>query len=717
MKYRLSILMICSVLYGVEPISLGDAVMSGFSGVKAPPETEQFPQKINTPKRSYLSHYMDELFIDPDGTSVIVKSLKSTKEHLWDSSVLPSTVKLQVKAKAVGQVFGIALDDAKTPNIYVTATSFYGLNIVKPDLPNILRFKGLEDEEFVTNDVDTRPERMILGGKSARWMHGQFGEGGGPGTVWKINGKTGSVSKFAEITLDGVPNSGPALGNIAFDREHRQFFVSDLDTGMIHRISMRGKLLEYLDHGLDVRKAMGLKPIVHNALFRADIHTINFDTTNSATWGYAREGRIVYGLTVKYNRLYYAVYNGREKPGEIWSVGLDKHGALTKAYRFELLLDKSEKHLPVTDMMLTDDGEMILAQRPPAQPSYTMQNFTEPEKAQMLRYHLKVPYDGKPNRWYPEPQEYFVGSDIPYRNGMGGVALGYGYDHNGTLVPKRCEKSIWVTGESLKKSPKFNVELDIDGDGIQGQPRALSGISGLPHRLFSFDLANTRSYKTKGRLGDVAIYTHPCRCRCNEALYAKEVLVSAPKGGAIPPVMLPSPPMAPLSGVASIPAGGIGGGLGGLGGLLAVPFWVNCWTIPSLPFCEEESHPPLESEQKQCMLVETSPPGPFLQNDGTSWQLPLYGIQSLNGMNIDSMKITPVSGVGAVLNGPVFAVGTPMPLLGGVVPGTDAILNLCGFDSTQVVPGEPYECCNVKVKFKIREWESDEDNQTLEVVR
>ena len=705
MKYRLSILMICSVLYGVEPLSLGDAVMTGFSGVKAPPETEQFPQKINTPKRSYLSYYMDELFIDPEGASLIVKSLKSSKEHLWDASVLPSTVKMQIKAKDIGQVFGVTLDDAKIPNIYVTATSFYGLNIVKPDLPNILRFQGLDDEEFVTNDVDTRPERMLLGGKSAQWMRGQFGKGGSPGTVWKINGKTGKVSKFAEIILDGVPNSGPALGNIAFDRKHRQFFVSDLDTGMIHRISMEGKLLEYLDHGMEVRRVMGLKPVVHNALFRADIRTINFDTTNSATWGYAREGRRVYGLAVKYNRLYYAVYNGREYPGEIWSVGLDKKGRFTKKYRFELLLDKSEKNLPVTDMTLTDNGEMILAQRPPAQPSYTMRNFTEPEKAQILRYHLKVPYDGKPNRWYPLPQEYYVGSDMPYRNGMGGVALGYGYDRNGTLVPKQCEKSLWVTGEDLKKSPDFNVDLDINGDGIQGQPRVLADITPPSNTLFSFDLANNNSYRTKGRVGDVEIVNHPCVCRCNSVVYAKTVTASTPKSGVLPASLTPS------SNVIGIPPVGTTG----LPWEVFIPI-VNCWTMPFLPFCEKEK-PPIDEDKKQCMLVKTSPPGPFLQSDGTSWQLPLYGIQSLNGMNIDSMKITPVSGVGSVTNGPVFAVGTPMPLLTGVVPGSDAILNLCGFDSTKVVPGKPYECCNLKVKFKIREWESDADNQTLEVVQ
>ena len=102
----------------------------------------------------------------------------------------------------------------------------------------------------------------------------------------------------------------------------------------------------------------------------------------------------------------------------------------------------------------------------------------------------------------------------------------------------------------------------------------------------------------------------------------------------------------------------------------------------------------------------------FEQNDGT-WQLPLYGIQSLNGGNIDSMKITPVSGVTSITNGPVFAVGTPLPSLSGVVAGRDAIINLCGFDSTKVIPGEPFECCNMKVKFHI----GQEGNQTMEVVR
>ena len=43
-------------------------------------------------------------------------------------------------------------------------------------------------------------------------MKGQFGLDlqGGPGSIYKVDGRTGVVSLFANVTLDGVPNPGPA---------------------------------------------------------------------------------------------------------------------------------------------------------------------------------------------------------------------------------------------------------------------------------------------------------------------------------------------------------------------------------------------------------------------------------------------------------------------------------------------------------------------------
>ena len=70
-------------------------------------------------------------------------------------------------------------------------------------------------------------------------MKGQFGLDlqGDPGSIYKVDGATGVVRLFAKVMLDGVPNPGPALGNLAYDAAHKQLFVSDLYTGMIHRSS------------------------------------------------------------------------------------------------------------------------------------------------------------------------------------------------------------------------------------------------------------------------------------------------------------------------------------------------------------------------------------------------------------------------------------------------------------------------------------------------
>ena len=56
------------------------------------------------------------------------------------------------------------------------------------------------------------------------------------------------------MTLDGRENSGPALGNIAYDRWNKQLLVSDLETGMIHCISVAdGSELGRYDHGVQGR--------------------------------------------------------------------------------------------------------------------------------------------------------------------------------------------------------------------------------------------------------------------------------------------------------------------------------------------------------------------------------------------------------------------------------------------------------------------------------
>jgi hypothetical protein len=113
----------------------------------------------------------------------------------WVNEPQPSVV----TAGQVGQVFGVTLDDANPPNIYLTATSAFGVH----------------------RNAD-----------STDWMAGMWGPDAGPGTVWKLDAANNYQPEiFAQISLEGRPNSGAALGNIAFDRWNKQFFVSDLETG------------------------------------------------------------------------------------------------------------------------------------------------------------------------------------------------------------------------------------------------------------------------------------------------------------------------------------------------------------------------------------------------------------------------------------------------------------------------------------------------------
>ena len=94
-----------------------------------------------------------------------------------------------VPASQVGQVFAVALDDANPPNIYVAASSAYGLPIVAPG-------------------PDGRLRHVRTGAPNAAFMQGLWGPKAGSGSIWKIDGATARVTLFANVTTDGKPNSG-----------------------------------------------------------------------------------------------------------------------------------------------------------------------------------------------------------------------------------------------------------------------------------------------------------------------------------------------------------------------------------------------------------------------------------------------------------------------------------------------------------------------------
>jgi hypothetical protein len=118
---------------------------------------------------------------------------------------------------------------------------------------------------------------------------------------------------------------------------------------------------------------------------------------------------------------------------------------------------------------------MILAQRAPITGSYDYRALTRPGEPRVLRYRLKgADEPNTPSRWVAVPQEYAIGFAGNYRNGSGGIALGYGYGQDGTLDVAACESSLWSTGQNLRNNPAMRARLEPGGplpvDGLQGSP-------------------------------------------------------------------------------------------------------------------------------------------------------------------------------------------------------------------------------------------------------
>jgi len=102
----------------------------------------------------------------------------------------------------LGEVFGVTLDNASPPNIYVTATRIFG-------------FGGI----------------------------GSVGPGGS-GAVYRLDGTTGAISTFASI-----PAGIASLGNIDHDAAGGHYYVSSLDDGLIYQLDPLGTIVGSYDHG------------------------------------------------------------------------------------------------------------------------------------------------------------------------------------------------------------------------------------------------------------------------------------------------------------------------------------------------------------------------------------------------------------------------------------------------------------------------------------
>jgi hypothetical protein len=472
----------------------GDAVVTGFSGVK--PADAPIPAGGNP---------LDEFFIDLDGVSAQIQSL-ATLGAPPQGQLIAAPSRLQIKARQLGQVFAIALDDgqgAQAPNIYLGATSAYGLQIVIPDA-----------------DGDGAPERSKKGHPSAQWMAGQFGieAGGGPGAIWKVDGLTGAVSLFATLPN----NAGPGVGDVVFDSASRQFFASDLDSGLIYRIDAGGQIVDSFDHGASGRPAKDLAPVNDDGV-KLDITNAGFDSADPGTWGYTAAERRVHGMAIQAGRLYYAV------DGQVWSIGISQAGFAGDA-RWEFDAKGLPGDGPVTDMLFDGQGRITLAQRGHQRNSYDYSVFADAEKSNVVRYRREEPDNpATESAWIEEPEAYAIGMPPEHNHAEGGIALGYAHDAGGMLRYGACGQMLWSTGHRLRPGADDGETGEADVHGLQGNDASLVRPQNTPPQQSYFaDYDNLFGDAAKsGHVGDVEIW-QPC-----------EGASFAPSFGQLPPGILP----------------------------------------------------------------------------------------------------------------------------------------------------------------------------------
>lgn len=458
----------------------GDAVVTGFSGVTQ----WRYPTGADP---------VDYQIINQQGITLQVFSL-SQMFGADDARKIPVERGFALSAGRTGQVFGVALDDGVgkdgkpgAPNIYAAATSAFGLQILKETPTEVMRTK--------------------TGGPDVRWMQGQFGDDpdSGPGSIWKIDGATGEVQLFVNVILEGVANSGPALGNIAFDPKGRSLFVSDLQTGMVHSYDLDGAETDVYDHGGAGRALNRLLPVEFDPAGRVPITDPKFDANDPATWGFAAPERRVWGLSVHDGRLFYAVAAGLE----IWSVGIGEKGTLNADARLEIAVDAANND-PISDISFDAGGAIFLAQRGPAVGDYGYGQLAQPDRASLLVYTGTKRLDGT-NEWKPGPGEYPVGFAGENRKTNGGLALGYGYYPDGFIKYDACESIVWSTGELLRMSDQHSARL--------GDPGIVTGLQGIDKKLLkpenvppfkSYHIDYDDKYQDTmfhGHMGDVTVWS------------------------------------------------------------------------------------------------------------------------------------------------------------------------------------------------------------------
>ncbi len=520
-----------------EPlVKKGDLAVTGFSGTVLP---EGGLKPGVDP--------IDATFIDPEGTALRVIDLSNLGKPKNGKGADVSTV-LQKKANEIGQVFGVTLDkpdEGMAPNIYVGATSLYGLQI--------------------STDRDGKPMRLVNGEPGAQWMSGQFGNGGGPGSIWKIDGRTGEASLFTNISSGPNENAGPGLGALAYDMVSQSLYVPNLETGYIHQVNKDGESVAIYDHGTQGRIKAELEAVAYDHSKRMSIDHPSFSVEDPSTWGFTSNDRLIVAVAVENNRLYYSVAEGPE----IWSVGLDENGGFIDDARPEFSLAGTATGNTITGITFDGPNDIYLTQRGPIAASYDFGTLAFPSTSSVLHFS----WDEDNQTWTDKTEEFPISFKTPHRATNGGIGLGYGYNKRGKIKTGKCNATLWTTGDNLNNPEVVDQAIN----GVQGMSKSLgqareaaqsdaaAAAEGLPPEdlpplespsegwLVDYDSKNFGDDEF-GHIGSLAIYTPDCE-NDGKADDRPDVVADADPGYVWPE---PDPEFGPTGWIPPPPPGPIG---------------------------------------------------------------------------------------------------------------------------------------------------------------
>ncbi|MEO8664496.1 MAG: hypothetical protein ABI462_03280 [Ignavibacteria bacterium] len=285
-------------------------------------------------------------------------------------------------------VYGIALSDASSPDIFVSAsTSIY-----------------FPCAQMGTND-------SVL--------------------IFKIDGSTWGVGNYTMrdfsagpplIGVNKIPNTGTGIGNICFDSQHKQILATNMEDGRIYRVGAGGVVLSTFDP------------------FGPDNGLPGFPPIRERLFGIGSYGTSTGNVKVYFSR-WNSDYTNRGMNNQIWSVDLDNAGefipstlSLKITLPFFLLENFSA---PVTDIEFSFSGDMLLGER----------SFDGDCSGAHFSRILEYPRDVLGN--YPTFIIHKVGVYASNSNSCGGVDFDYGVSDSVTKSNSLCDSNIVGTGDYL----------------------------------------------------------------------------------------------------------------------------------------------------------------------------------------------------------------------------------------------------------------------------